>query len=135
MMTRQPLQSAWATPHDLVPVRYIILDCCTLTYVDPEAIDMLHLLMTQYMRAGIIIMLANIPADTMRTLWLSNFFYHQSSQFIYFSVDDALGDIRRDIRLQHSTPGSNRLGETFIKFTGTIVRRRSLQQHATWTTV
>jgi ABC-type transporter Mla MlaB component len=85
-------------PGDRVPIRYIIIDCSTMTYIDTSGVDMLHLIITQYSRAGVTILLAGIPAAAMRILTNAKFFEHENFQRVYHAVTDALTDITQDIK-------------------------------------
>ena len=75
-------------------LRHVIVDCSMMTYIDMSGIAMLHLIIMQFSRAGLAILLTDIPPTTMGILTRAKFFEHEDNQKVYYSVLDALAAIR-----------------------------------------
>ncbi|XP_076450392.1 sulfate transporter-like [Babylonia areolata] len=75
-------------------VRFVIVDCSTMTYIDLTGVEMLHLIITQFSRAGVAMMLTDIPPTTLAILNRAKFFEHEDFSKVYFNVLDALHDIQ-----------------------------------------
>ena len=77
-------------------VRHVIVDCSTMTYIDLSGVDMLHVLITQFSRAGVAILLTGIPPTTLAILTRAGFFSHHGYHNVFFSVEDALHAVRNE---------------------------------------
>lgn len=75
-------------------LRHVIVDCSMMTYIDMSGIAMLHLIIMQFSRAGLAILLTDIPPTTMGILTRAKFFEHEDNQKVYYTVLDALAAIR-----------------------------------------
>ena len=91
--TNNASQSRFLTNHE-DDLRHVIVDCSNMTYIDMSGIAMLHLIIMQFSRAGVAILLTDIPPTTMGILTRAKFFEHVDNQKVYFSIMDALTALR-----------------------------------------
>ncbi|KAK7099201.1 prestin-like [Littorina saxatilis] len=90
-------------PDSLSDISHVILDCSTMTYIDITGVDTLHLIITQFSRAGVSVLLTDIPPTTLGILTRAKFFEHEDHQRVHHSVLDALIAIRATRSQRKST--------------------------------
>ncbi|XP_076450508.1 prestin-like [Babylonia areolata] len=77
------------TPH------HVIVDCSAMTYIDVAGVDMLTLVVTQFSRVGVDVMLTDVPGPTLGTLQRAGFLEKVGKDKVFFSVMDALQRVQR----------------------------------------
>ncbi|XP_076450509.1 prestin-like [Babylonia areolata] len=75
--------------------QHVIVDCSAMTYIDVAGVDMLTLVVTQFSRVGVDVMLTDVPGPTLGTLQRAGFLEKAGKDKVFFSVMDALQRVQR----------------------------------------
>jgi MFS superfamily sulfate permease-like transporter len=79
-------------------LRFLILDCSCMVYIDVSGTDMLQTIVQQFSRAGVDVLLAATPRKTLNTLRRAQLIGHPSrvpEDHVFYSVLDAVHWVRR----------------------------------------
>ena len=71
------------------PLKVIILDCSSVTYIDIQGINALSVVFEEFRRAGINVFLAACTPYMWKCLKNSDFFHVVSKERVFFEIEDA----------------------------------------------